>query len=64
MTNYEVAKESPEKMSCSIALCITAYIEQLTGAEYSESVRKAVMSDLADDVLEWLLDQADMEEQA
>ena len=56
MTRFEEAKESPMEMAVMVAFCIAAYLEQSEIQFFTDEALKDFMSDISEDIMEWLME--------
>ena len=57
MTRFEEAKQSPMDMAVMVAFCIAGYLEQAGIQFFTDGALKEFMSDISDDIMEWLMEE-------
>lgn len=58
MSRFEEAKESPMAMAVVVSFCIAAYLEQSGIQFFTDKALKEFMSDISEDIVEWLMQEA------
>lgn len=57
MSRFEEAKDSPMAMAVMVAFCIAAYLEQSEIQFFTDEALKDFMSDISEDIMEWLMEE-------
>lgn len=59
MSRFDEARESPMNMAVMVAFCIAAYLEQSEITFFTDKALKDFMSDISEDIAEWLMKEGE-----